>query len=42
MIESFLAAMRPVPPSEDGTITIKENVTSILRKGDGTVEVRSS
>lgn len=41
-IEAFLAAMRPVPPSEDGTITIKENVTSILRKGDGTVEVRSS
>lgn len=42
VIEAYLSTFRPAAPSEDGTITIKESVTSILEKGDGTVEIRSS
>lgn len=42
VIEAFLSDYRPSAPSKNGTFTIREAVTSVLEKGDGTVEVRSS
>lgn len=42
VIEALLSSMRIHTPSTDGAIAVSESVTSILQKGDGTIEIRSS
>lgn len=42
VIEALLSSMRIHTPSTDGVVAVSESVTSILQKGDGTVEIRSS
>jgi hypothetical protein len=42
VIVALLSSMRHDQPSKDGAVAVAETVTSILKKGDGTVEIRSS
>lgn len=42
VIEALLSSMRLRNPPTDGVVAVSESVTSILQKGDGTVEIRSS
>lgn len=42
VMEALLSSMRLRNPSTDGVVAVSESVTSILQKGDGTVEIRSS
>ena len=42
VIDAVLASMRREQPSKQGALAISESVTSILQKGDGTVDIRSS
>jgi len=41
-IEALLSSARVRNPSTAGVVAISESVTSILKKGDGTIEIRSS
>lgn len=41
-IDAVLSSMRRDPPSTKQAVSVSESVTSILQKGDGTVEIRSS
>lgn len=41
-IEALLASKRPNRPSAEGAISVSASVTSILQKGDGFIEIRSS
>lgn len=42
VVEALISSMRLRKPSTDGVVAVSESVTSILQKGDGTVEFRLS
>lgn len=42
VIEGLLSSMRLRKPPTTGIVAVSESVTSILKKGDGTIDIRSS
>ncbi|MBX9992979.1 DUF5681 domain-containing protein [Phreatobacter oligotrophus] len=42
IVEALISSMRRRNSSTDGIVAVSESVTSILQKGDGTIEIRTS